>query len=473
MASTVTIELVDGVRVVVPDKLDLITPYILLEQRDWFEDEIQFVRRLLKKDQLVVDIGANYGVYTLSMAKAVGPNGRVWAFEPASDTARLLNEAIAINGFSQIVLERKALSSAGGNARLSLNANSELNALTRDAQAGGASETVTLTTLDDCMRRFGWRNMDFVKMDAEGEESNILKGGKTFFAELSPLVQYEIKVGHGLHMGLAEEFAVLGYESYRLVPGLELLIPFDRDATPDEYLLNLFCCKRDRAERLAAQGLLADVPGRIQVNGKGDARHDAERLAQGHVYGWRNTIARLPYAARLAGLWERTMAAAGHAEVDRALALYAVSEDASLAPAERVAALAASFNLLKTLCERQPSHLRLATMARVARDYGERSLAVDALDQLNGVIARNGRVDLDEPFLVPAKRFDSVAPGEAPGNWVLAAALEELERLAAYSSFYTGVDARPRLEAIRALGFGSEEMERRLGLLKERFRLSA
>ena len=42
----------------------------------------------------VIDIGANYGVYALSMARAVGPAGRVWAFEPASGTASLLAAGI-------------------------------------------------------------------------------------------------------------------------------------------------------------------------------------------------------------------------------------------------------------------------------------------------------------------------------------------------------------------------------------------
>lgn len=49
MTSTITLTLVDGVRIVVPDSLDLITPYVLQEQQDWFEDEIKFVRFLLTR----------------------------------------------------------------------------------------------------------------------------------------------------------------------------------------------------------------------------------------------------------------------------------------------------------------------------------------------------------------------------------------------------------------------------------------
>jgi len=77
MTSTTTLIMVDGVRIVVPDSLDLITPYVLLEQQDWFEDEIKFVRRLLKPGQKVIDIGSNYVVSALSMAQTVGPPGCV------------------------------------------------------------------------------------------------------------------------------------------------------------------------------------------------------------------------------------------------------------------------------------------------------------------------------------------------------------------------------------------------------------
>ena len=77
MLPTTTLTLIDGVRVVVPDSLDLITPYVLREQQDWFEEEIKFLRRFLQPGQNVIDIGANYGVYTLSMAQAVGSNGHV------------------------------------------------------------------------------------------------------------------------------------------------------------------------------------------------------------------------------------------------------------------------------------------------------------------------------------------------------------------------------------------------------------
>jgi len=78
-------------------------------------------------------------------------------------------------------------------------------------------------------------------------------------------------------------------------------------------------------------------------------------------------------------------------------------------------------------------------------------------------------MDPGEPFLAPEERFDSVSPRNAIGNWIGAAAMEGLEKSSGYSSFYTCMSARQRLEIIRDLGYGSAEMSRRLDLFHLRF----
>ncbi|NWJ41142.1 MAG: FkbM family methyltransferase [Geothrix sp.] len=464
--------MVDGVKIVVPDSLDLITTYVLSEQQDWFEDDIKFLRRLLQPGQRVIDIGANYGTYTLSMAKTVGPTGCVWAFEPASTTAGFLAESMAVNHVSNVVLERSALSKARGTACLSLNANSELNALTQDPQHAGATEVVKLVTLDDCMNENDWLNIEFIKIDAEGEESNILEGGKHFFDRLSPLIQYEIRAGDTVHMELIHHFTALGYDSYRLVPGLNVLVPIDAESMEDGYLLNLYCCKQDRARSLAGQGFLVPAAafGGPAPSGAG-SEEAVGRTASGRTHDWRSSLAVLPYGAQLLESWKATAAAGNSVEVEAALAQYAVCQDPSLPLTERVSSLEKSFRALRALCERDPSNMRLASLARVARDFGYRACAVQALQQLLDRIVHRNRLELDEPFLAPGGRFDLLATGPSVDNWMLAAILEEIERLGSYSSYYTGTTALPRLEKIRALGFGSAEMGRRLSLVQQRFGL--
>lgn len=459
---TVILTIADGVRIAVPNSLNFITPYVLFEQQDWFEDEIKFLRRLLKPGDHVVDIGANCGVYTLSTAKTVGSTGRVWAFEPASNTASLLEEGIAANGFSHVTLERFALSNVSGTAQLSLHRHPEGNTLVHDPQPNNPGETVPVVTLDDCLESWHWRNIDFIKIDAEGEEANILKGGKRFFAELSPLVQYEVREGSHLNIELVTAFATLGYRSYRLVTGLDLLVPFNTKEQPDEFLLNLFCCKPDRAAQLFAQGFMLNSSD-LKVEKK-----QCTDISPSSIYSWQNTLAKLPYGLELADIWNSPVHSEHDTSLEEALALYAASRDPSLTKNERFQALEGSFTRFKLLCESEPSHLRLASLARVSLDYGARLIAVAALTQLSETLLQHKQFDLSEPFLVPSERFDAMPPGKFITNWILSAVLEALEYSRSFSSFYNDCSSLQRLELIRDLGFGSAEMVRRLSLMQQR-----
>lgn len=154
--------------------------------------EMDFVRRCITADSFAIDIGANHGVYSLTIAK-VASAGAVWAFEPASLTADLLETSKNVNEFHHMTVCREAVSDKPGVADFVIEgAASELNHLVFDGATGGKpTEKVQLTTLDDCMQQYAWTRMDFIKIDAEGAELQILEGAKLFFAELSPLVMFE------------------------------------------------------------------------------------------------------------------------------------------------------------------------------------------------------------------------------------------------------------------------------------------
>ncbi len=458
------IGMVDGVSVVTPDTLMQITPYVLEEQQDWFEDEIKFLRRVLAPGQHAIDIGANCGVYTFVMAKHVGPEGQVWAFEPATVAMALLTRGKGINGFRNLTLERSAVSDLCGIAALALHEDPEANSIADPEATAAHTESVRRVSLDECLNIYSWRRVDFLKIDAEGEESRIILGGKRFFSALSPLVQFEVRAGAALNLALVGEFAKIGYTSYRLVPGLNVLVPFDGATTQDGFLLNLFCCKPDCADRLAAAGFLLR-PQEVESN---SARSmEVMALAGDRKYDWHNTLARMPYGQEFAVHWADAQST-GNSDVVEALALHAVSQDERLAAALRFEALRASFDILRTLCERAASHLRLASLARVSREFGARSFSVSALQLLNDAIERQDRLDFSEPFLAPNGRFDQIPPTSDVTKWIEAAILEELERTQHFSSFYSGGQTIARLERIASLGMGSPEMARRLNLVRRR-----
>ena len=453
--SSLTVTLVDGTQVVVADSLEQITPYVLQEQHDWFEDEIKFLRRLVQPGQTVVDIGANVGVYALSLARRVGPTGQVWAFEPASATAALLEASITANGTTWLRLQSQALSDHTGTAWLQMPGQSELNSLATDQQ--GPGEQVPLTTLDACLAEFGWQQVDLLKIDAEGEEERILAGGQSFFAELSPLVMFELKAGTELHLELVARFQALGYGCFRLVPGLDVLMPFDPAAGVDGYLLNLFAAKSDRAEALAAGGWL--VP---------NANPEPPIPVELEPYHWRRVLTQLPYGKALAANWEEHAGSDTDASAE-ALALWAYAHDSAQPIPRRLGALQRSHSLLNEQARDKKRLSSISSLARVAAQLGERTAAARALGHLIPGLETETDTAFQEPFLPPCSRFDDLDPAERLADWLEAAALESDELLGHFSSFFSGSKARPRLERLHALGFAGVAMQQRLTLLNRRF----
>ena len=185
-----------------------------------------------------------------------------------------------------------------------------------------------MVTLDDCMDRHRWVDIDFIKIDAEGEETNIVKGGRRFFAKLSPLVQYELNNAGEMNFGLIRQFSAIGYSSYRLLPSLNLLVPFDAESPPDPYLLNLFSCNETCAQRLAARGVLLRRAELVHV-----------RESAGASYHWRHALKHTAYAPQLAAAWEKAEQTGESADVRQALSSYARSHDAAVPMAERFRSL--------------------------------------------------------------------------------------------------------------------------------------
>jgi FkbM family methyltransferase len=452
----------DDIPICLPGSVQRMTTYVILEQEDWFEDEIVFVRRLLLPGMKVVDIGANYGVYTLAMARLVGPEGAVWAFEPASTTMSYLRASIEHNRMSHVRLVQKAVSSRNGTSHLSLNADAELNTLSGSPNGTEQRETVELVTLDDCANEFDWSGLEFIKLDAEGEEHNIVIGGRNLLARESPLIMFEMKHGQTINLALIDQFAVLGYETYRLVPGLNMLVPFRQGDQPDPFQLNLFCCKPDRAAMLEERGML--VRARTDEN---DGDLDlAGRLPE--------TAGDASCATRVHGHWvtqDPGKELTGSTQYREALNLYTLAHTSSAGPATRYACLLSAYQKADLAASSMASHARLQTYARIAWELGLRYQAYMTLCQLLQILEPARSVDADEPFLVVTPRFENIDSSSDLTRWCLASVLEQHEILIAHSSYFMGPKALQRIEGMRSLGFLGAQMERRRQLIGMRLGL--
>jgi len=410
--------------VYVPRAITSISAYVLREQGDWFEDEIHFVRRLLQPGERALDVGANVGMYALSMAACVGEKGRVWAFEPAPATASLLRASAETNHLSQLSVQQVALSDREGTTSFFISPDSELNSLHAEAVGAiGHRIEVELSTLDGMSKRLEISDIQFVKLDAEGEERAIIDGGQAFLEREKPIVMYELKHGAQVNEGLIGHFASIGFGAYRLVPGLGALVPFTLSETPDPFLLNLFACTAETATRLATRGLLVrELSEPLDVApGKSRTEHALER------YRW---------------------AVNGTGPIEA-----------------RASELRGAMLLLKRDAGKNPA-MGMA-FARVAVAWGARGPAVAALSEALAQLRQPGTY-LEHVLLAPLPRFDGLAmlPGEENrmAEGMVIAALEEL---ASFSSYFCPDKSRPRLAELAVLGFHDEPMERRRALLDE------
>jgi FkbM family methyltransferase len=126
----------------------------------------------------VVDVGANWGYFTLVAAHLVGARGRVLALEPDPGLFRLLLGNASRNALAQITCVNVAAADANGRARfVAAPADAGNSGLARLAAAGERSDfECTTAPLDDLLRRQQVDRVDFVKIDVEGAETRVLRG---------------------------------------------------------------------------------------------------------------------------------------------------------------------------------------------------------------------------------------------------------------------------------------------------------
>lgn len=161
--------------------------------------------RLVRPGMTVVDIGANIGAHTLPLARLVGPSGRVIAIEPTAWAVQKLAANLALNpALSAVVKVHQAMLVEKPQDRLAdeiyaswplhdRNVHPKLRALPKSTAGASA------LTLDEVVRGEKLVRVDFIKLDVDGYEGSVLRGGlntlkrdrPTMILELSPYLLAE------------------------------------------------------------------------------------------------------------------------------------------------------------------------------------------------------------------------------------------------------------------------------------------
>jgi FkbM family methyltransferase len=145
----------------------------------------------------VLDIGAHHGLYTILASKCVGSTGKVIAFEPSPRERRLLARNLRLNFCSNVSVESFALGSCHSKANLFLvqGGDDGCNSL-RPPGVTAATEAVSVDviSLDEYLLKSGINQIDFVKLDVEGGEREVLRGATGLINGLSrPVFLVEVQ----------------------------------------------------------------------------------------------------------------------------------------------------------------------------------------------------------------------------------------------------------------------------------------
>lgn len=161
---------------------------------------VDYLKRTLRPGMTCVDVGANVGYFTLLMARQVGRQGRVIAFEPSRRTCQSLRDNIVLNGLTNVTAETIALSDHEGAVEFhegppGYDVYNSMGTITHPSASGQAFTTVSVpcTMLDRYLEHQNNRKVDIIKLDVEGAELFALRGMATTL-ERNPQVRLIIEL---------------------------------------------------------------------------------------------------------------------------------------------------------------------------------------------------------------------------------------------------------------------------------------
>ena len=154
------------------------------------------LQRIIKEHVLagdtVYDIGANIGYVSLSLAKSVGPTGRVIAFEPVPKNVEDFRECIKINQLTNVRLLEFAASDQRGEAVIRIAENLSTASLVWHRKNPAAIQLIIRTVqIDQLVESGNLGYPKFVKIDVEGAEGSVLKGMQRTVAAAMPVLFIE------------------------------------------------------------------------------------------------------------------------------------------------------------------------------------------------------------------------------------------------------------------------------------------
>ena len=179
---------------------------------------VRFLKTQNTSGWTAIDIGANVGAISLLLAKLVGPNGQVFAVEPGPPNVARLRANFALN--PTLAARTEIIPSGMGRNQAELWWAEEEGNPGNAMLAQEGTHRIPVNTLDNFVRQYDIDGIDFIKIDVEGMELEVMQGGKQTLQRFRPVLYFETLARYGdVHSGsnfaLIESF-LCGECGYRL-----------------------------------------------------------------------------------------------------------------------------------------------------------------------------------------------------------------------------------------------------------------
>jgi FkbM family methyltransferase len=159
-------------------------------ESNYEEENYSFLQQQVKKGMQVIDIGAHIGLFSVTASQLTGPEGKVICFEPTPGTYNTLTETLRLNKCTNVIPVQAAVSEKSGTTTFYISdieaCNSNSLVKNKEEKEISAYE-VKLVSIDDVITNYSIKP-SLIKIDAEGAELDVLKGGVQTFKSIKPIL---------------------------------------------------------------------------------------------------------------------------------------------------------------------------------------------------------------------------------------------------------------------------------------------
>jgi FkbM family methyltransferase len=162
--------------------------------------------KTIRRNSILFDIGAHVGYYTLLSSLLVGEGGKVYSFEPLSRNLKFLHAHLRLNGIQNVEVIEAAVGDQDGVSLFKEGDTSAKGSLRPDGTIG-----VKTLSLDSCIAKGSLPSPDFMKIDVEGGEMDVLRGARRCLSDARPTI-FLATHGKEIHRNCCELLSSFNYE---------------------------------------------------------------------------------------------------------------------------------------------------------------------------------------------------------------------------------------------------------------------